>query len=121
MATFCYLNPKTKEIIDEDFPCGEAPESIKLKDGTVAERCMAAEFSGQGGTEASCWPMTSQALAVHPSQKAEYEKFAGEHGVPTTFDKRGRPVFNSRGHRKQYAELVGASDFDGGYNDPNCS
>jgi len=120
MATFCYVHPKTTEVIDMDFPCGEAPEFIKLEDGTKAERSMAAEFAGQSGQSPSCWPMKSVALAVHPTQREEYENFAGSHGIPTKFDKMGRPVFQSRNHRKQYAELVGASDFDGGYGDP-CS
>lgn len=67
----------------------------------------------------STWPMISRALAVHPSQRRQYAKFAEEHDVPTEFDEMGHPVFRSKGHRKKYAELVGATDFDGGFGDPN--
>jgi hypothetical protein len=106
MATFLYVHPETTELIEWPFPCGKAPDRIELEDGTVCERSLEAEIASQGGASPKCWPMKSRALAVHPSQRKE-------------FDKMGHPIFMSRGHRKQYAELVGATDFDGGYGDPN--
>lgn len=121
MATFVYLHPETSAVIERSFPCGQAPDSITLEDGTECERSLAAEVAGQNGHQASCWPMKSKALAVHPSQRDEYARFASEHGVATDFDVRGRPIFRSRKHRKRYVELVGATDFDGGYGDPNCT
>jgi len=117
MPTYCYKDSKNK-IHDRVFPMGAAPEYVLINGGT-AVRCRPAEYASQGGQHASTWPMTSQALAVHPSQRHEYMDFASKSGVPTHFDPRGRPVFRSRGHRRRYAELVGATDFDGGYGDPD--
>jgi len=117
MPTYCYKDSKNK-IHDRTFSIGEAPRYIRI-DGRKAERCLAAEYASQGGQHAKTWPMKSNALAVHPSQRVEYMEFASKHGVPTHFDKRGRPEFRTKRHRKKYAELVGATDFDGGYGDPD--
>ncbi len=117
MVTYCYQDPTTKKVIDRSFPMGEAPDWIEV-DGKEHERCFGAEFAGQGGQQASTWPMVSKALAVHPTQRKEYAEFASNNGVPTDFDVQGHPVFRTKKHRKKYAELVGATDFDGGYGDP---
>ena len=119
MITYCYRHPDTHEIIESSFNMGYAPDKIEIK-GVVYERCLAAEIRGQGGMGTSTWPMKSKALAVHPSQRKEYTEFAKKNGVPTEFDKTGHPVFRTKQHRKRYAELVGATDFDGGYGDPCC-
>ena len=119
MARFLYEHPKTKRLFDMDFPCGEAPAAVTLDDGTVCERNLGAEIVGRGRATPACWPLKSNALAVHPTQRVEYMEFATKHGVPTDFDERGRPSFGSREHRKRYCELVGATDFDGGYGDPD--
>lgn len=119
MATFLYVHPETTKIVEADYPCEKAPDFITLEDGTKCERCLGAEIVAQGGHNPANWPMASVALAVHPSQRKQYEEFADKNGVPTRFDDRGRPVFESKGHRKNYAELVGATDFDGGYGDPD--
>lgn len=118
MAMFCYRDPRDGKIHERAYQCGKAPPKVKLPDGTEAVRCFAAEVAGQGGMQPSTWPLKSNALAVHPTQRMEYQEFSGKHGVPTDFDSRGRPVFRSKEHRKQYCELVGATDFDGGYGDP---
>jgi len=117
MATFCYRNPENDRIYERNFPCGEAPETVEV-DGVVCERSIAAEAAGQGGLQTSTWPMRSNALAVHPTQREEYSRFSVKHGVPTEFDVMGRPVFRTKKHRREYCDLVGATDFDGGYGDP---
>jgi len=118
MPTYCFVHPKTKRIIEHVCMISERPEFIMMQ-GVKCERCLAAELASQGGQQPSTWPMKSNALAVHPSQRNEYMQFAERNGVSTEFDKRGRPVFRTAKHRKQYAELVGATDFDGGYSDPH--
>jgi len=117
MPTYCYLNPKTAEIIEEVFPMDSIPEYYVLDDGTVCERCLPAEIAGQGGMRPTCWPMKSHALAVHPSQRDEFAKFDAEHGVPTEYDRMGKPIYRSQKHRKAHCELHGAVDYDGGYGD----
>lgn len=63
-------------------------------------------------------PMHSDALAVHPKQRAEAISDAEKKGVPTDFDKEGRPIFPSRQHRNAYMRAYGYFDRDGGYGDP---
>lgn len=116
MPTFCYNDKKTGELIHEVFPSSRIPEKI-TRGGVTYHRCRQAEWAGQGGARPSCWPMKSNALAVHPDQRKEYSKFAVKHGVPTYFDERGKPEFSDRNHRKKYCELVGAVDYEGGYGD----
>ncbi len=118
MPTYCYLNRKTKKLIDGIFPMADIPEFIEAE-GEVCHRCREAEYASQQGARPDTWPMISRALAVHPTQREEYAKFAKENGVPTDFDPMGHPVFSDKNHRKRYAELVGATDFDGGYGDPH--
>jgi len=119
MPTYCYVHPKTKRIIEKVLPMGKARDSMTIK-GVRCKRCLPAEMAGQGGLSPTTWPMRSNALAVHPSQRRQYMEFAAKNGVPTHFDERGKPVLRSKNHRKQYAELVGATDFDGGFGDPHC-
>ena len=56
-------------------------------------------------------------MAVHPSQVAEAEADAKAKGVPTSFLGDGRPVFTSRGHRREYLKAYGVHDNQGGYGD----
>jgi len=117
MPTYCFKHPKTNKIIDMVFPVSSIPECITLDDGTVCERCVMAEIKEQNGLTAAEWPIHSHALAVHPSQRKEYEEFSEKHGVKTDFDEKGKPVFRTRKHRKEYCKLIGALDLDGGYGD----
>lgn len=116
MPAYCYNHEETKKLITEVFPSDNIPEEIE-RDGVIFKRCRPAEWAGQGGMQPSTWPMISRALAVHSSQREEYTNFAAKHGVPTDFDKGGHPVFRDREHRKNYAKLVGAVDYEGGYGD----
>lgn len=70
-----------------------------------------------GTDRPGCWPMTSEAAAVHPKQVVEATRGAAERGVPTHFDRLGRPVFTSRAHRKAYLKAYGFRDNNGGYGD----
>lgn len=59
----------------------------------------------------------SVALAVHPSQVQEAIDDARKKGVPTDFTPDGRPVFESRSHRKKYMTAYRFFDRDAGYGD----
>jgi hypothetical protein len=119
MPIYCYRNPRTKRLVERSFPMGTAPQTVRVGRFSY-DRCLPAEVASQGGMQPSTWPMKSRALAVHPTQRRQYMEFAEKHGVPTHFDDMGHPVFQTKNHRKRYAELVGATDFDGGYGDPHC-
>lgn len=49
----------------------------------------------------------SDALAVHPRQVAEAEADAIRKGVPTHFQKDGRPVIENSGHLDRYMKAYG--------------
>lgn len=70
-----------------------------------------------GGNSPSCWPQHSDTLAVHPEQIAEYREYDAARGVPTNYDAQGRPIFESRGHRKRYYAAHNAFDGSAGYGD----
>lgn len=53
------------------------------------------------------WPIASEALAVHKDQIPEAIETAKQKGVPTTFDKDGRPLMTSPEHFQQYANAHG--------------
>jgi hypothetical protein len=72
---------------------------------------------GPGGHSPSCWPMVSEAMAVHPKRVEEAIANARAKGVPTDFDPMGRPILVSRAHRKAYNHAYGVHDNNGGYGD----
>jgi len=67
---------------------------------------------------AANWPLCSDAVGVHPSQRREAYEDSIKRGVPTEFNEQGQAVFTSRQHRKRYCRAIGYHDLDGGYGDP---
>ena len=51
--------------------------------------------------------------AVHPKDIKAAEEHAAKHGVPTYFDKHGRPNFTSMRHQSSYLKLIGMHNKDG--------
>lgn len=96
----CYIGDKevSREEFDKAFPPKPLGEPL------------AAHLPG-------CWPMPSDALAVHPSRIEEAMEDAKKKGVPTTFDAEGRAILTDRGHRKKYLKAYGYHDNHGGYGD----
>lgn len=95
-----------------------------LADREVSEESYRAVYplppTGTGsfsGCNASCWPLVSTALAVHPDQVKEATLDAVRKGVPTDFQKDGRPRFTDRAHRAAYCRAYGFYDRDAGYSD----
>lgn len=96
-----------KEEREDDNKCIEI-------DGVVFKRDIASDLrnggvsSGEGG-----WPMYSEAAACHPSQIKEYSDHARSAGVPTEFDRMGRPKFENASHRRRYLKIRGLRDLNG--------
>lgn len=91
---------------------------FRREEKAALKRIVKQEYAPQtnrGG--ASAWPLVSDALAVHPDQIPEAIESAKRKGVPTEFDKMGRPIFTSRAHRKSYCEKYHFFDRNGGYGD----
>ena len=63
-------------------------------------------------------PIHSEALSVHPRLRAQAMEIAAKRGVPTEFDKKGRPVFTSRKHRRDYLRIRTMRDSSG--NESRC-
>ena len=70
-----------------------------------------------GGHAPSGWPMVSRAAAVHPNEIPAAMEHDQKAGVPTSYDRRGRPIFTDRGHRKRYLRSWGMHDQEGTYGD----
>ena len=90
--------------------------------GTLhGEKCLLcelfAEYLPPGGQLPTTWPMTSEAAAVSADQVPAAMERDKKAGVPTQYDKTGRPVFTDRGHRKAYLRSHGYRDNSGGYGD----
>jgi hypothetical protein len=69
------------------------------------------------GHRPGCWPILSDALAVHPVDIEEAREDSRIKGVPTDFLPDGRAILESRQHRKQYLKAYGFHDRQGGYGD----
>lgn len=79
---------------------------------------MFAASKAAGGQQPSGWPMTSQALAVHPSQVAEANERNRRHGLGTRYDPAtGNAIIPDRTDRKRLLRLEGFHDKSGGYGD----
>lgn len=65
-----------------------------------------------------CWPMKSQALAVHPEQIAEAHERNRKAGITgVEYLKDGTAVIADRGARKNLMKLEGVVDKEAGYGD----
>lgn len=65
----------------------------------------------------SCWPMKSDALAVHPSQIKQANERNRRNGVNVTYAKNGQAIIPDRKERKKLLKLEGFRDNNGGYGD----
>ena len=78
------------------------------------------DFSqGAFGTE-TLWqkPVISDGAACLPKRIKDFEAYLAKNGAPTDYTThRGRPIFNSRAHRKKVLKLLSMCDNDGGYGD----
>ena len=70
-----------------------------------------------GGHGTTCWPMVSEALAVHPRQVDQANERARRHGINVAYDQKGNCHIPDRGNRKKILRLEGLRDNSGGYGD----
>lgn len=117
MATYCYKCVNCSNEFSDNVPV-EQRNNVKCpKCGKPARRSWASEF-GHRSFKPGNWPLTSDAMGVHPTQITEAVDQARKAGIPTDFTRDGRPILTSPGHRKRYAEMRGFYDLNGGYSDP---
>jgi hypothetical protein len=73
-----------------------------------------------GDTALSAVPeMVSEAMAVPIKSIKAHKELAKAHGVPTEFDKHGRPIFTSRDHQRRYAQIHGFVNKDDNWSAKN--
>lgn len=65
----------------------------------------------------SCWPLESEALAVHPNQVQKANDRAKRHGIGVQYKPDGTAILADRRARKQMIALEGFFDNHGGYGD----
>ncbi len=70
----------------------------------------------------ACWPKTSHAMAVLPSQVEAAMEADRKLGVPTDYKLTAdgyaaEPIMRDRGHRKEYLKAHGCRDNEAGYGD----
>ncbi len=65
----------------------------------------------------ACWPMLSEAMAVHPSQVEEATARNRKHGVNVTYTPSGEAILPDRNERRKLMRLEGFHDKSGGYGD----
>ncbi len=67
--------------------------------------------------DACGYPYASESLGVLNFQIPEAMEFDRQHGVPTDYDKSGRPIMRDRTHRKNYYKAHNVVDKLGGFGD----
>lgn len=115
MPEYCYSNKKRCETIVRVFSMGHALDAVK-HNGAYYKRDLVAEHNGFKQA-LSCWPLTSDAAGVHPTQVREATEHAARMGIPTEFTRDGAAVFRDRTHRKKFLKAHGLRDLDAGYGD----
>jgi hypothetical protein len=65
----------------------------------------------------TCWPMVSDALAVHPKQVEQARERAKRHGISVEYRDNGQCVIPDRAERRRLLRLEGFHDRSGGYGD----
>jgi len=77
------------------------PQTITLDDGSMAERCLAAERKALQTETNPGWPMEPcTSSGVQPWQAQELRDYLNRKGVPTEVTPQGDPIYTSRTHRK---------------------
>ena len=89
-----------REVTREEFEAAFPPP-------TPSHETVRTSASHAGSSLVSFKPLHSEALAVHPRQIPEAIEDARTKGIPTEFDRVGRPVFTSSRHFRAYARKYG--------------
>lgn len=96
---------------------GKAPQKVKLSNGKVAHRDLAAELSSVTVAipirhqSAKGWPMEPcVASGVHPSQAQELRDHFKKHNVNVDVNDEGDPIYESPGQKKKALACRGLHD-----------
>lgn len=114
---YCY-QAEDGEVVDRQFPMGEQPKTVRLRDGRVAVRSFQAEGRSIS-TNPGNYPYESDSLGVHPSQVKEAYAASLKAGVKTEYNPRtGNPILRDKHHRRALALSLDMGDRNAGWSDP---
>jgi len=108
-VTYCYTVPGGITV-EREFERGEAPPTIVLDDGVVAERDYRAEHSPRRRSGDAAWPIECIGSGVNAAQAGELRDLLREKGVPTEVTRDGNPVYRDPYHRKRALRARGLHD-----------
>jgi len=119
MPRYCYLCSECEKENIHFCSFTTRPDTIVCEFcGAVAVRNIVLELRRISVRPSGNWPMHSDGAGVHPRQRDAAYRESVKMGVPTGFDERGRAIFETQKHRKDYCEANFLHDNDGGYGDP---
>jgi len=108
MPTYCYSVPDGITV-ERDFKMGEAPPSIVLDDGLVAERDLRAEHLPRNASHPG-WPLECIGSGVNAAQAGELRKFFKDSKFDCEVSMDGNPIYRDPQHRKRALKLRGFFD-----------
>lgn len=110
MPTYHY----THEASGETIHVTESIEAMLTRMGLVEQdgkqylRDIASEQRQRSPVKCTNWPLRSDALGVHPAQRAEREALLKSAGCPTEFDRStGEAILTGPGHRRAVIRAMG--------------
>lgn len=127
MPTYSFRHPDTGEVFEKYLTYKEYNETkidgdsyYQDEDGVMCKRALDVDTVSTSNQSPEGWPRTSYAAAVPVWKAKEMTEAARAAGVPTEHDKMGKPILTDPTHNKKYMEFRGLTDFDGGFNSPDC-
>jgi hypothetical protein len=107
---YCY-STVAGEVFEKSFPMGEAPRTISLGNGKIAER----DFAAEHDTPRKCgagWPIECLGSAVHPSQAQGLRDHFKKNGVDVQVNNSGQPIYENAQQRKRALKCRGLHDLN---------
>lgn len=107
MPVYCYSTPdgRIEEVV---YRMGEAPPTITLEDGRVAERDFFAEQNPRKSI--AQWPFECLASGVNAAQAGELREFFRSKGESVEVTRDGNPVYTSPAHRRRLLKMRNLHD-----------
>ena len=111
IPTYCYIT-NDGTIVERFMQMHEDhPQTITLEDGTIAERCFAAERKALQTETNPGWPMAPcTASGVQPWQAQELRDHYKKHGLNVEVNLSGDPIYKSKAEREKALKCRGLHD-----------
>lgn len=117
-GTYCYRCHKCGNTMERLRVTDDRNKPVRCVCGNDMPRDIAGEHrprSRHDQTAGNWRDFHSDAASIDPRDANKFRAFDQKMGVPTEYDKMGRPKFTSQRHRAGYLKAHGMFDKDGGY------